>query len=571
MRFLLMSFLSICVLLNSYAQESNVTFNVDMNTTAISPNGVHLAGSFQNWDPSTLELEDPDVDGIYSITVALENDSTFEYKFINGNSWGNEENSISFIDCNGVDDQNGGLNRVIETTNTDININTVCFGSCDICPEINENSVTFSVDMSLETINNSGIYLTGDFMNHLGYTDWSTDILQLSNEEGSNVYSITLSGIPNGSYNYKFLNGNSWGYDENLGGLPCAISDGFGSFIRTFSITTGTTQVGPFCYEECEACDFPVSVLFKVDMTNEAISPNGVHIAGEFQNWDPAASQMSDEDGDGIFELGFEINVGTYEFKYVNGNDWDGMANDNESIPSSCNVNGNREIIINSDTTVQYCYNQCYDMCLDYPDPAEVVFTVDMSNEEIEGSGVWIIGSFTDPQWQNGRIQMFELDDYQGVYSTSILVDGPEEISYKFSNGEPLLGSPFQDGESFDFATDSCGNPNGIGGWNRSFTRSGFDESAGIFCYNSCENCNELNIDFGIGIGEYADSFDLTLYPNPAREIVYFNERINYKIFSPSGNLIIDGNGSQVDVSSLSKGIYFVLSDKNSYLKFIKF
>ena len=83
MRFLLIPFLSICVLLNTFAQESNVTFNVDMNTTAISPDGIHIAGSFQNWDPSTLQLEDPDVDGIYSITVPLENDSTFEYKFIN--------------------------------------------------------------------------------------------------------------------------------------------------------------------------------------------------------------------------------------------------------------------------------------------------------------------------------------------------------------------------------------------------------------------------------------------------------------------------------------------------------
>ena len=570
MRFLLIPFLSICVLLNTFAQESNVTFNVDMNTTAISPDGIHIAGSFQNWDPSTLQLEDPDVDGIYSITVPLENDSTFEYKFINGNSWGNEETSISFIDCNGVDDQNGGLNRVIETTNTDIIINTVCFGSCESCPEINENSVTFSVDMSLENVNNSGVYITGDFMNHLGYADWSTDILQLSNEEGSNVYSITLLGIPNGSYNYKFINGNSWGYDENLSGLPCSISDGFGSFIRTFSITTGTTQVGPFCYEECEDCDFPVSVLFKVDMTNEAISPNGVHIAGEFQNWDPSANQMSDDDGDGVFELGFEINVGTYEFKFINGNDWDGMANDNESIPSSCNVNGNREIVLSSDTIIQYCYNQCYDICLDYPDPAEIIFTVDMSNEEIEGSGVWILGNFTDPQWQNGRVQMFELDDYPGVYSTSILIDGPEEIAYKFSNGEPLIGSPFQDGESFDFATDSCGNPNGIGGWNRSFTRSGFNESAGIFCYNSCENCNDLNIDFGIGVGEYNESFELNLYPNPAIDFVYFNASVDYRIFSPSGKLVIKGTGNHIDITTLTSGIYYLKSDKNQILKFIK-
>ena len=571
LRFILIIIFSLGIIANTHAQESNITFNVDMNTTAISSDGVHLAGSFQDWNPNTLELEDPDSDGIYSITVALENDSVFEYKFINGNSWGNEESSSSFVDCNGVDDQNGGLNRVLETLNTDIVLNPVCFGSCEVCPMSTENTITFSVDMSLVNVNSSGVYISGDFMNHLGFDDWSTDVLQLTSEEGNNIYSITLNGIPDGTYNYKFLNGNSWGYDENLFGLPCSISDGFGSFIRTFSIETGTTQVGPFCYEECEACDFPVNVTFKVDMTNEAVSPNGVHIAGEFQNWDPAASQMSDEDEDGIYELEFELNVGTYEFKYINGNNWDGMANDNESIPSSCNVNGNREITVSSDTTIQYCYNQCYDMCLDYPDPAEIVFTVDMSDEEIESSGVWIIGDFTDPQWQNGRIQMFELDDYPGVYSTSVLVDGPEEINYKFSNGEPLLGSPFQDGESFDFASDSCGIPNGIGGWNRSFTRSGFNESVGIFCYNNCENCNDLTIDFGIGIDEYSDYNELVLYPNPAMDVVYFNESVDYRIFATSGSLVLQGTGNQVDITSLTRGIYYLKSDKNQILRFIKF
>ena len=165
---------------------------------------------------------------------------------------------------------------------------------------------------------------------------------------------------------------------------------------------------------------------------------------------------------------------------------------------------------------------------------------------------------------------MFELDDYPGVYQTSILIDGPEEIAYKFSNGEPLIGSPFQDGESFDFATDSCGNPNGIGGWNRSFTRSGNNESAGIFCYNSCENCNDLNIDFGIGIGEYDESFELNLYPNPAMDFVYFNNSVDYRIFSPSGKLVIKGTGNHIDITTLTSGIYYLKSDKNQILKFIK-
>ena len=77
--------------------QIDVTFSVDMNTTAVSSDGVHIAGSFQDWDPSTFELQDPDSDGVYSITVTLENDSIFEYKFINGNSWGNEETQVLLL------------------------------------------------------------------------------------------------------------------------------------------------------------------------------------------------------------------------------------------------------------------------------------------------------------------------------------------------------------------------------------------------------------------------------------------------------------------------------------------
>ena len=38
------------------AQTVDVTFNVDMQNEVISPDGVHIAGSFQNWVPSTTQL-----------------------------------------------------------------------------------------------------------------------------------------------------------------------------------------------------------------------------------------------------------------------------------------------------------------------------------------------------------------------------------------------------------------------------------------------------------------------------------------------------------------------------------
>ena len=75
-----------------------------------------------------------------------------------------------------------------------------------------------------------------------------------------------------------------------------------------------------------------------------------------------------------------------------------------------------------------------------------------------------------------------------------IIVDGPAEIQYKFSNGEPFMGTAFQDGKSYDFETDGCGSGNGIGGFNRTFTRSGENEFAGTFCYNTCGNCNSIDL-----------------------------------------------------------------------------
>jgi alpha-amylase/alpha-mannosidase (GH57 family) len=45
---------------------------------------------------------------------------------------------------------------------------------------------------------------------------------------------------------------------------------------------------------------------------------SSVHLAGEFNGWDPAALPMSDDDGDGVWEVVTELQAGrTYEYKFV--------------------------------------------------------------------------------------------------------------------------------------------------------------------------------------------------------------------------------------------------------------
>ena len=62
----------------------------------------------------------------------------------------------------------------------------------------------------------------------------------------------------------------------------------------------------------------PQAVDGGVRFTYDAPSASSVNLAGEFNGWDPAAIPMSDEDGDGVWEVVTELQPGrTYEYKFV--------------------------------------------------------------------------------------------------------------------------------------------------------------------------------------------------------------------------------------------------------------
>ena len=112
------------------AQTIDVIFNVDMQNELISSNGVHLSGSFNNWSSDTTEMLDPDGDGIYSITLDLNQGWYYEYKFRNGANWGTDEFLAGWESCS-----NGSGNRTLITDTILIqNLGIVCFGSCINCP-----------------------------------------------------------------------------------------------------------------------------------------------------------------------------------------------------------------------------------------------------------------------------------------------------------------------------------------------------------------------------------------------------------------------------------------------------
>lgn len=537
--------------LSGYAQGS-VTFKVDMNNETVAPEGVHLAGSFGDsgyteWSPSAIAMTDGDMDGIYEVTLDLVG-SYYEFKFINGNDWPQEEDVPNACQV----EVSGNSNRFLNVSgNADYE---VCFASCAPCGDY---TVRFRVDMSLEeAVNPLGVHVAGNFQG------WNPGGTELSDGDGDLVYEAIVSFDPTvldldgGNLIFKYINGDDWIWpNENVSG-DC--SDGTGN--RLFSVVDDNTVLDVTCFGFCGTCVAPTVVTFSVDMSNETVSPNGVHIAGAFQGWNAGADEMTDPDMDGIYSITFDLQPGTYEYKFINGNNWDGENNSNETVPAGCNSNGNREITVEGEEmTIQYCYSQCEEVCIPNPDPAEITFRVNMAETTVSGDGLWMIGNFTVPQWQGGATAMTD-DDADNVYECTVLVSGQAEISYKFVNG--LLSEPSNEENT---GLDICGVPNGIGGFNRIHNRSGSPEVLDIVCFNSCADC-------GVSVNDFNVQSNLSIFPNPGNGVFNFsfeaeNARFaELRLLNSLGQVVFIENLGQMsgsvtltrDLSALGKGFYLL-------------
>ena len=267
-----------------------------MNFETVSANGVHIAGSMQGWDPAATALSDADGDGVYSVILDLTPGDTIEYKYINGNAWGGDEFQ-------------GGSNRSLVVPDVDTVLPAYCFNSLEECSYEAEGVwVTFRVDMSYEIINEEdGVHIAGSFQG------WDPAATALADEDGDMVFELMYDVLePAGTtIEYKFVNGNAWGADEANN--------------RSLVVPSEDTVLTVVCFDSADPCPAPpdsVVVTFVVNMQNEEVSANGVHIAGSMQGWDPAASEMTDEDGDGRYEIDFQLATGTVVFTKDDSADW---------------------------------------------------------------------------------------------------------------------------------------------------------------------------------------------------------------------------------------------------------
>lgn len=177
------------------------------------------------------------------------------------------------------------------------------------------------------------------------------------------------------------------------------------------------------------------NVTFRVDMTGQTISANGVHVAGDFQmaagassNWDPAATSLTNSTGN-IYEIQVNIPSGIYQFKFINDNTWGGV----ESVPGPAQVqlgtgNDNRWIAIDGDTVLA---------AVEFGGAAPsgmkaLTLAVDMSLEASIDDTVSVAGSFQG--WTPGATQMYDVNG-DSIYLHTTYLSAGSTPEWKFING----------------------------------------------------------------------------------------------------------------------------------------
>ena len=248
---------------NLQSQTYAVTFRVDMSATTVASAGVHVAGSFQsvaglgsNWSPGATLVQDLDGDKVYEITVLLPAGS-YEYKFINGNAWGMEENPPA--DCS-VGNTN---NRQVVVENAALVLPAFPFNGCI-------STLRLAVNMSNQTVSPQGVHVMGDFQQAAGFAqNWDPGATAMQDLNGDGTYEVELI-MPVGNYQYVFVNGNAAADAEHLSG-NCSVLSSNGLPARAATFASGMAEPAVFCFNTCEECHPAVVYKFDTKWWNDAV------------------------------------------------------------------------------------------------------------------------------------------------------------------------------------------------------------------------------------------------------------------------------------------------------------
>lgn len=292
-------------------------------------------------------------------------------------------------------------------------------------------------------------------------------------------------------------------------------------------------------------------VKFAVNMGTNTISPNGIHVMGDFQiaagytaNLDPGSITLTQEGATTIYSKIVNIPAfQKYEYQFVNGD----QTYEAEFVPVESSVdafNNNRWLYVDSlmnDTTfvgaIMFGGNAPAGKSL-------IRFKVDMNlSLPVSANGAHLGTSYQS--FNPATIYMYSF----GGYSHEVIgyvTNGTYQFKYyngkTTGNSEVVPGTCASSGNRSIVVTKDTVLPN--------------------ICFSSCAAC------VGVGLKENINSaIAFNMYPNPAKDLV----TLSSKIIGPYAVIVFDAKGKQVmlfkdiesetvqlNIQNFNSGIYFV-------------
>ncbi len=236
--FILLMLFSVTAALS--AQTYNVTFKVNMNEVVDPFTTPEVNGNFNGWCGGCNPMTDADLDGIWEATIALA-PGIYEYKFAN-DAWAGQENLIPGTTCTVTNF--GFTNRSLEVVASDINLGTVCWGSCDDCGLAPVSNITFQVNMNGVAEPFTTPEVNGNF------NGWCGGCAPMSDANSDGIWDVTIA-LAAGTYEYKFAYDAWTGQEALTEGSPCTVTN-FGFTNRAITVA-GDAVLSPVVWATCDA------------------------------------------------------------------------------------------------------------------------------------------------------------------------------------------------------------------------------------------------------------------------------------------------------------------------------
>lgn len=288
-------------------------------------------------------------------------------------------------------------------------------------------------------------------------------------------------------------------------------------------------------------------VKFAVDMSGQTISPNGVHIMGDFQalaglgtDWNPATATLTQEGSTNIYSIIVNIPAfRKYEYRFLNGD----QTYEAEFVPEKSRVDefiDNRWLYVDSlanDTT----YAGAILFAANAPAGKKLLrYRIDLRTLPQSGMGIHVGTSYQNTPYSPIARRMYDITS--GIYEIIDYVNNGT-YNYIFYNGN-VVGAA-------EIVPATC-SVNG----KRSIALS-TDSVINLVCFSSCASC------VGVGIAEHTAVTENGFYPNPSADLIHFNgTAVSVEVTDLTGRVVLSKTNLQdnksLDIRTLGSGMYLL-------------